>query len=65
MAWARLLKAIKVISQHPAFAAMLMAGLDGIENTMDPGQPTDKDIYDVGPEDMTNASAFTSLLSAI
>jgi glutamine synthetase len=29
---------------------MLMAGLDGIENKMDPGQPLDKDIYDLDPE---------------
>lgn len=28
-----------------AFAAMLMAGLDGIENRIDPGEPLDKDIY--------------------
>jgi len=33
-----------------AFAAMLMAGLDGIENKIDPGQPLDKDIYDMAPE---------------
>ena len=32
-----------------AFSAMLMAGLDGIENKIDPGQPLDKDIYDLGP----------------
>src|SRR5580765_3019534 len=35
-----------------AFAAMLMAGLDGIENKIDPGQPLDKDIYDLGPEEL-------------
>src|SRR6202790_5865890 len=35
-----------------AFAAMLMAGLDGIENKIDPGQPLDKDIYDLSPEEM-------------
>jgi glutamine synthetase len=28
-----------------AFAAMLMAGIDGVENKMDPGQPLDKNIY--------------------
>ena len=28
---------------------MLMAGLDGIENKIDPGQPLDKDIYDMAP----------------
>ncbi len=30
-----------------AFAAMLMAGLDGIENKLDPGEPMDKDLYDL------------------
>lgn len=34
-----------------AFAAMLMAGLDGIKNKIDPGQPIDKDIYDLEPEE--------------
>ena len=35
-----------------AFAAMLMAGLDGILNKIDPGEPLDKDIYDLSPEEM-------------
>lgn len=34
-----------------AFAAMLMAGLDGIQNKIDPGQPLDKDLYDLPPEE--------------
>jgi glutamine synthetase len=34
-----------------AFAAMLMAGLDGIQNRIDPGQPIDKDLYDLPPEE--------------
>jgi glutamine synthetase len=34
------------------FAAMMMAGLDGIENKIDPGLPMDKDIYDLGPEEL-------------
>ncbi len=34
-----------------AFAAMLMAGLDGIEGKMDPGDPLDKNIYDLPPEE--------------
>ena len=34
-----------------AFAAMLMAGLDGIENKIDPGLPVDKDMYDLEPHD--------------
>jgi glutamine synthetase len=34
-----------------AFAAMLMAGLDGIENKIDPGAPMDKDLYDLEPHE--------------
>ena len=34
-----------------ALSAMLMAGLDGIENKIDPGEPIDKDIYDLAPEE--------------
>jgi glutamine synthetase len=33
-----------------AFAAMLMAGLDGIQNKIHPGDPADKDLYDLEPE---------------
>lgn len=33
------------------FAAMLMAGLDGIQNQIDPGAPQDKDLYDLPPEE--------------
>jgi glutamine synthetase len=32
-----------------AFAAMLMAGLDGITNRIDPGSPIDKNLYDLPP----------------
>jgi glutamine synthetase len=34
-----------------AFAAMLMAGIDGIENKIDPGEPLDKNIYSLSPEE--------------
>ena len=34
------------------FSAMLMAGLDGIQNKTDPGKPLDKDIYDLPPEEL-------------
>jgi glutamine synthetase len=37
---------------YMAFAAMLMAGLDGVINKVDPGEPLDKDIYDLTPEEM-------------
>ncbi len=33
------------------FAALLMAGLDGIQSRIDPGQPMDKDLYDLPPEE--------------
>ena len=35
-----------------AFAAMLMAGLDGIQNKLDPGDAMDKDLYDLPPEEL-------------
>ncbi len=33
------------------FAAMMMAGLDGILNKIDPGEPFEKDLYDLSPEE--------------
>ena len=36
-----------------AFSAALMAGLDGIENRIDPGEPLDKNIYDLPPAELT------------
>jgi glutamine synthetase len=35
-----------------AFTAMMMAGLDGIENKIDPGDPMDKDLYELPPEEL-------------
>src|SRR5579872_4241591 len=35
-----------------AYAAMLMAGLDGIQNKINPGQPMDKNLYDLPPEEL-------------
>jgi len=35
-----------------AFSAMLMAGLDGIKNQIDPGEPLDKNIYELTPEEL-------------
>jgi glutamine synthetase len=42
---------------------MLMAGLDGIENKIDPGQPLDKDIYDLGPEELKKVPSMPGTLS--
>ncbi len=35
-----------------AFSALLMAAIDGIENKIDPGEPFDKDIYSLPPEEL-------------
>lgn len=40
-----------VSNPYFAFAAMMMAGLDGIQNKIDPGAPMDKDLYDLEPEE--------------
>jgi glutamine synthetase len=49
-----------------AFSAMLMAGLDGVINRIDPGAPLDKDIYDMKPEELKNVpSAPGSLPEAL
>src|SRR5260370_23221641 len=41
-----------------AFGAMLMAGLDGVLNKLDPGEPIDKDIYDLSPEEMKSVTSM-------
>jgi glutamine synthetase len=45
-----------------AFAAMLMAGLDGIVNKVEPGEPLDKDIYDLSPEEMKSVPSMPASL---
>ncbi len=45
-----------------AFAAMLMAGLDGIENKIDPGEPLDRDIYGLSPEELANVPSMPGSL---
>jgi glutamine synthetase len=49
-----------------AFSAALMAGLDGIENRIDPGEPLDKNIYDLPPAELSKiAKAPGSLTEAL
>ncbi|MCK5232249.1 MAG: glutamine synthetase, partial [Desulfobulbaceae bacterium] len=49
-----------------AFSAVLMAVLDGIENKIDPGEPLDKNIYALSPEELANVpSAPGSLDEAL
>ncbi len=47
-----------------AFSAMLLAGLDGIQNKIDPGQPLDKDIYELGPEELKDVPSVPGSLDA-
>jgi glutamine synthetase len=46
-----------------AFSAILMAGLDGIINRIDPGDPLDKDIYDMAPEELKNVPSTPGSLN--
>jgi len=45
-----------------AFSAMLMAGLDGIQNKIDPGSPLDKNIYDLPPEELAKVPSVPGTL---
>ena len=47
-----------------AFSALMMAGLDGILNKLDPGDPLDNDIYDLSPEELKNIPSAPGSLEA-
>jgi glutamine synthetase len=47
-----------------AFSALLMAALDGIENRIDPGQPLDRDIYSMSPEELAKVPSTPGALEA-
>ena len=49
-------------SGYLAFTALMMAGLDGILNKIDPGAPIDKDLYDLPPEEEKNIPQVCSSL---
>src|SRR5204863_978611 len=38
-------------NSYLAFTAMMMAGLDGVQNKINPGNPIDKNLYDLAPEE--------------
>ena len=40
-----------------AFSAMLMAGLDGVQNRIEPPDPVDKDLYDLPPEELAEGAS--------
>ena len=47
-----------------SFSALLMAGLDGIDRKLDPGQPLDKDIYSMSPEELKDVPSVPGSLEA-
>ncbi len=47
-----------------AFAAQLMAGLDGVQNRLDPGEPMDKNLYDLPPEELVDVKSTPGSLGA-
>jgi glutamine synthetase len=53
---------IPAANPYLAFAAMLMAGLDGVINKIIPGEPLDKDIYDLSPEEMKSVPSMPGSL---
>ncbi len=46
-----------------AFAAMLCAGIDGIKNKIDPGEPLDVDIYELSPEELSKIPSTPASLA--
>jgi glutamine synthetase len=48
-----------------AFSAMLMAGLDGIQNKIVPPGPMDKDLYDLEPEDLAKVAKAPGSLDEV
>ncbi len=48
-----------------AFSAMLMAGIDGIRNQIDPGDPLDVDLYDLSPEEAANVQQVPGSLEEV
>jgi len=48
-----------------AFSALLMAGLDGIQNRIDPGEPSDKDLYSLPPEEAALIKQVPGSLEAV
>ena len=47
-----------------AFSALLMAGLDGVQNRIDPGDPFDKDLYSLSPEELKGVPTVPVTLDA-
>jgi glutamine synthetase len=48
-----------------AFSAMLMAGIDGVQNRIEPPTPLDKDLYDMPPEELAKVPQVPGSLDAV
>ncbi|MDJ0341206.1 type I glutamate--ammonia ligase [Streptomyces sp. H10-C2] len=48
-----------------AFSALLMAGLDGIKNKIEPAEPVDKDLYELAPEEHAGVPQVPTSLPAV
>ena len=48
-----------------AFSALLLAGLDGIKNKIEPAAPIDKDIYELPPDEMADIDQVPTSLNAV
>ncbi|MEJ7651793.1 MAG: type I glutamate--ammonia ligase, partial [Nakamurella sp.] len=48
-----------------AFAAMMMAGLDGVKNRIEPPAPVDKDLYELPPDEAANIPQVPASLPAV
>ena len=72
-AYSRSEKAKRVETRFPdpscngylAFTALLMAGLDGVQNKITPPDPIDKDLYDLGPADAANVKSTPGSLEDV
>ncbi len=53
-----------VANPYLAFSALMMAGLDGVINEIDPGEPLDKDIYGMSPEELKDVPQIPASLDA-
>lgn len=51
-----------IANPYLAFAALLMAGLDGVKNKIHPGDPADKDLYDLEPEELAEYPTVANTL---
>ncbi|MER7035353.1 type I glutamate--ammonia ligase, partial [Streptomyces albidoflavus] len=48
-----------------AFSALLMAGLDGVKNKIEPPEPIDKDLYELAPEEHASVQQVPTSLPAV